>query len=102
MTYILKLYVPDATPPGQRQAAERLFREALEGALGDATLVAPSLRAHIATDPMLGPLFGRLAWVPKTPLLWFVLLRNRVRPCNPVSKARFMPRIPAPSSGTYW
>jgi hypothetical protein len=47
MTYTLKLYVPDDTPPGQRQAAERLFRDALEGALGDAALVAPVYRAYL-------------------------------------------------------
>ena len=47
MTYTLKLYVPDDTPPGQRQAAERLFREALEAALGDAALVAPVYRAYL-------------------------------------------------------
>jgi hypothetical protein len=41
MTYTLKLYVPDDTPPGQRQAAECLFRQTLEAALGDAALVAP-------------------------------------------------------------
>lgn len=41
MNYFLKLYVPDDTSPAQRQAAERLFRQALEGALGDAALVAP-------------------------------------------------------------
>lgn len=47
MTYSLKLYVPDDTPPGQRQAAERLFREALEAALGDAALVAPVYGAYL-------------------------------------------------------
>lgn len=41
MNYTLKLYVPDDTPPGQRDAAERQFRRALETALGDAALVAP-------------------------------------------------------------
>jgi hypothetical protein len=41
MTYTLKLYVPDDTSPAQRQAAERLFRQALEATLGDAALVAP-------------------------------------------------------------
>ena len=41
MTYTLKLYVPDDTSPTQRAAAERLFRQALEEALGDAALVAP-------------------------------------------------------------
>lgn len=48
MTYTLKLYVPDDTPPGQRQAAERLFREALAAALGDAALVPPVYRAYQA------------------------------------------------------
>lgn len=48
MTYNLKLYVPDDTPPGQRQAAERLFRQALETALGDAALVAPVYVAWLA------------------------------------------------------
>ena len=42
MTYTLKLYVPDDTQPAQRQAAERLFRQALEAALGDAAMVAPT------------------------------------------------------------
>lgn len=41
MSYTVKLYVPDDTTPAQRQAAERLFRQALESALGDAALVVP-------------------------------------------------------------
>jgi hypothetical protein len=41
MNYTVKLYVPDDTSPAQRQAAERLFRQALEAALGDASLVVP-------------------------------------------------------------
>lgn len=48
MPYTLKLYAPDDTPPGQRQAAERLFREALEASLGDASLVAPVYSAYLA------------------------------------------------------
>lgn len=47
MTYTLKLYVPEDTPPGQRQAAERLFRQALEASLGDAALVVPVYRAYL-------------------------------------------------------
>ena len=47
MTYILKLYVPDDTQPAQRQAAERLFRQALEGALGDAAMVVPVYSAYL-------------------------------------------------------
>lgn len=41
MTYTLKLYVPDDTTPAQKEAADRIFREALEGALGGADLVWP-------------------------------------------------------------
>jgi hypothetical protein len=48
MTYTLQLYVSDDTTPAQRQAAERLFRQALESALGDAALVAPVYAAYQA------------------------------------------------------
>ncbi|MDR7148690.1 hypothetical protein J2W49_000618 [Hydrogenophaga palleronii] len=47
MTYSLKLFVPDDTTPAQREAAERRFRDALEGALGDASLVAPVYSAYL-------------------------------------------------------
>lgn len=46
MTYTLTLFVSDDTLPTQRQAAERLFREALENTLGDAALVAPVYAAY--------------------------------------------------------
>jgi non-ribosomal peptide synthetase component F len=46
MTYSLKLYVPDDTPPGQRQSAEQRFCAALETALGDAALVGPVYAAY--------------------------------------------------------
>lgn len=46
MTYTLRLFVSDDTSPAQRQAAERLFRHALETALGDADLVAPVYAAY--------------------------------------------------------
>lgn len=48
MTYTLQLYVSDDTTPAQRQAAERLFRKALEATLGDAALVAPVYSAYQA------------------------------------------------------
>lgn len=48
MTYSLQLYVSDDTTPAQRQAAERLFRKALEAALGDAALVVPVYAAYQA------------------------------------------------------
>jgi hypothetical protein len=46
MTYSLKLYVPDDTTPAQREAAQRLFRGALEGVLGGADMVWPMFVAH--------------------------------------------------------
>jgi epsilon-lactone hydrolase len=50
----------------------------------DATLGSPSLHAHIATDPMLGPLFGRLTRVPRALLLWGAWLQTRINPRDPV------------------
>jgi monoterpene epsilon-lactone hydrolase len=50
----------------------------------DGTLGSPSLRANMATDAMLGPLFGRLARVPRSALLWGGWLGHRIRPNNPV------------------
>ncbi|MDP2263709.1 MAG: hypothetical protein Q8K24_11190 [Hydrogenophaga sp.] len=41
MTYRLRLFVSDDSSPAQREAAERLFRQALESSLGDAALVLP-------------------------------------------------------------
>jgi hypothetical protein len=46
MTYTLKLFVSDDTSPAQRRAAERLFGQALEAALGDPTLVASVYAAY--------------------------------------------------------
>jgi acetyl esterase/lipase len=52
--------------------------------LTDATLASPSMRKHVASDPMLGPLFGRLARVPQWLLLWFGLLQTRINPSDPL------------------
>jgi epsilon-lactone hydrolase len=49
----------------------------------DGTLVNPSLRHNIATDPMLGPLFGRLIKVPHMLLLWGGWLQTRINPRDP-------------------
>ena len=46
MTYSVILYEADVTD-AQRSDAERRFRDALEEALGDATLVAPVYRAYL-------------------------------------------------------
>jgi acetyl esterase/lipase len=50
----------------------------------DATLGSPSLHAHIATDPMLGPLFGRLTRIPRSLLLWGAWLQTRINPRDPL------------------
>ncbi len=52
--------------------------------LTDATLASPSLRRNVRTDPMLGPLFGALARVPSTLLLWSSWRRTGIKPCDPV------------------
>lgn len=46
MSYRVRLFASDDTSPGQQQAAERLFRQALEGTLGDAALVLPVYTAY--------------------------------------------------------
>ncbi len=51
--------------------------------LTDATLSSPSLRSNLATDPMLGPLFGPMTRVPQWLLLWFGWLQTRIRPSDP-------------------
>jgi len=50
----------------------------------DGTLSSPSLRSNIASDPMLGPLFGRLVKVPRALLLWFGWLQTRINPRDPI------------------
>jgi acetyl esterase/lipase len=50
----------------------------------DSTMGSPSLRTNIATDPMLGPLFGPLKKVPRTLLLWFGWLQIRINPRDPL------------------
>lgn len=50
----------------------------------DATLGSPSLRANVATDAMLGPLFGKLTRVPRSVLLWGGWIQNRMFPHHPV------------------
>lgn len=49
----------------------------------DAVLDAPSLRANIPTDAMLGPAFGGLARVPKIFLLWYTWATSRMFPSDP-------------------
>ncbi|MDQ3060616.1 MAG: hypothetical protein M3R45_14035 [Pseudomonadota bacterium] len=46
MSYRLKLFAFEEASEGERQAAEQRFRQALDAALGDASLVAPVYRAY--------------------------------------------------------
>jgi len=52
--------------------------------LTDATLSSPSMRTNLRTDPMLGPLFGKMALVPRTLLLCLGWLQTRIKPSDPV------------------
>ena len=46
MSYQLKLYAFEDASPGQLQAAEQRFRQALDESLGDESLVAPVHAAY--------------------------------------------------------
>jgi acetyl esterase/lipase len=50
----------------------------------DATLSSPSLERNLATDPMLGPMFGHLAKVPRWLLRWGSWLYTRINPRDPL------------------
>jgi epsilon-lactone hydrolase len=49
----------------------------------DSTFASPSLARNIATDPMLGPLFGRVTRVPRPLMLLITWLNNRMSPSDP-------------------
>ncbi len=49
----------------------------------DAAFASPSLVSNIATDHMLGPMFGRITRLPKSVVAWFGWLSNRMHPCDP-------------------
>jgi acetyl esterase/lipase len=49
----------------------------------DGTLSGASLKENLATDAMLGPMFGKLTRVPHWVLLWAMWLKTRLRPCDP-------------------
>jgi epsilon-lactone hydrolase len=52
--------------------------------LTDATLASPSMRNNVASDPMLGPLFGKMAKVPNWLLLWLGVVQTRINPSDPL------------------
>jgi len=50
----------------------------------DGTLASPSMKANVSTDHMLGPMFGKMAKVPKFLLRIMGLFSNRIRPNHPM------------------
>ena len=50
----------------------------------DAALDAPALRDNVASDPMLGPAFGKLTKVPSLFLFWYTWITTRMMPSNPL------------------
>ncbi len=51
--------------------------------LTDSTLASPSMRAHVESDPFLGPTIGRMLRVPRWLLAYVTLLGARVSPQHP-------------------
>lgn len=46
----------------------------------DGTVSGASMRSNVATDPMLGPTFGKIMRMPRSLLLWISTLTNRALP----------------------
>lgn len=55
----------------------------------DATLSGPSVRANVHSDAMLGPMFGKVAKLPATLLLWGGWANSRINPRDPVVSPLF-------------
>ncbi|MFQ3323377.1 MAG: monoterpene epsilon-lactone hydrolase [Pseudomonadales bacterium] len=55
----------------------------------DNTISSPSMKGNIKTDPMLGPIFGKLTGVPTAFLLWFGFLNTRINPSAPIVSPLF-------------
>lgn len=52
--------------------------------VADANYTGASIETNMASDTMLGPLFGALVKIPKPLLAWLYLIENRMSPSNPV------------------
>ena len=50
----------------------------------DSTASSPSMRNNVKSDHLLGPIFGKLAGLPKPVVLLSVLLSSRMHPANPL------------------
>jgi acetyl esterase/lipase len=55
----------------------------------DNTISSPSMKTNIKTDPMLGPIFGKLSRMPTAFLLWFGFLNTRINPSDPIVSPLF-------------
>lgn len=51
--------------------------------LTDSTLASPSFKTNRLSDPLLGPVFGAMTWVPRYLLLWASLFQSRINPRDP-------------------
>ena len=49
----------------------------------DVTLTSPSMKANVASDPMLGPAFGKLLRFPSLIVWWVTLFSSRMLPKDP-------------------
>jgi acetyl esterase/lipase len=50
----------------------------------DSNYTGGSIEKNLATDTMLGPLFGKLTRIPKPLLAWLFLYQNRIGPSHPL------------------
>jgi acetyl esterase/lipase len=55
----------------------------------DTTMGSPSLQHNLETDAMLRPMFEGLARIPRSLLLWFAWMHNRISPANPMVSPAF-------------
>lgn len=51
--------------------------------LTDATLLSPTMRANVDTDPMLSPMFGKIARLPEFLRPFVGWIMSQRRPCDP-------------------
>ncbi|ELX09250.1 acetyl-hydrolase Bah [Janthinobacterium sp. HH01] len=50
----------------------------------DATFASPSIQANLDSDLMLGPVFRKIAHIPRAVVLWINWLQSGIRPCDPL------------------